>query len=198
MDRAAHHRRFRIDGHRVKPTRPAKEHSFHVDDTIALLARVCEQQDTLAAAIGAELVADPFVFILDLDASRRCLRTSSPSGWRSSRSISGSNRSHRKPSTRGLALRRSASPQATGRRARAGPGARLGHPMWMAVNNELPRAPRRYTFGPWVFPEPSSQLAAGTPLQGLDPLPRSGSRPAPWRERRRPRKGHRGHGRRSR
>ncbi len=60
-----------VDGHRVKSTKTRKERSFHVDEeTIAMLARVCEQQDLLAAESGTSLVLDPFVFCLAADASR--------------------------------------------------------------------------------------------------------------------------------
>ncbi len=54
-----------IDGLRVKTTKTRKERSFHVDEeTIAMLARVCEQQDLLAAEAGILLALDPFVFSL--------------------------------------------------------------------------------------------------------------------------------------
>lgn len=60
-----------IDGRRVKPTKTRKERSLHLDDaTIAMLARICEQQGELAAAVGASLVLDPFVFSLAIDGSR--------------------------------------------------------------------------------------------------------------------------------
>lgn len=60
-----------IDGQRVKSTKTRKERSLHLDDeTIAMLARVCEQQDLLAAEVGALLVPDPFVFSLTVDGSR--------------------------------------------------------------------------------------------------------------------------------
>jgi integrase len=60
-----------IDGQRVKPTKTRKERSFHVDEeTIAMLARVCEQQDQLAEASGEALVLDPFLFSLAPDASK--------------------------------------------------------------------------------------------------------------------------------
>jgi integrase len=60
-----------IDGKRVKPTKTRKERSFHVDEeTIAMLARVCHQQDELAVAAGTSLILDPFVFSLAIDASQ--------------------------------------------------------------------------------------------------------------------------------
>ncbi len=72
-----HRKEFRItvdsavDGQRVKSTKTRKERSFHVDEaTIAMLARVCEEQDLLAAQGGIALVLDPFVFSLAPDASR--------------------------------------------------------------------------------------------------------------------------------
>ncbi len=60
-----------IDGHRVKRTKTRKERTFHIDDeTMAMLARVCEQLDLRAATAGTALVADPFVFSLALDGSQ--------------------------------------------------------------------------------------------------------------------------------
>jgi len=60
-----------VDGHRVKTTKTRRERSFYVDDeTMAMLARVCEQQDELAAEAGSSLVADPFLFSLALDGSQ--------------------------------------------------------------------------------------------------------------------------------
>ena len=60
-----------VDGHRVKTTKTRRERSFYVDDeTMAMLARVCEQQDELNAEAGSSLVADPFVFSLAPDGSQ--------------------------------------------------------------------------------------------------------------------------------
>ena len=60
-----------VDGHRVKTTKTRRERSFYVDDeTMAMLTRVCEQQDELAGEAGSSLVADPFVFSLAPDGSQ--------------------------------------------------------------------------------------------------------------------------------
>lgn len=59
-----------IDGKRVKPTKNRKERSFHVDEeTLAMLARLCDEQDDLARAAGIELDADPYLFTLAIDCS---------------------------------------------------------------------------------------------------------------------------------
>jgi len=59
-----------VDGTRVKGTKTRTDRSFFVDDaTIAMLRRVCDQQDELAAVVGADLVPDPFLFTLSLDGS---------------------------------------------------------------------------------------------------------------------------------
>lgn len=59
-----------VDGTRVKGTKTRKERSFFVDEaTIAMLQRVCDQQDELAAVVGATLAPDPFIFTLSLDGS---------------------------------------------------------------------------------------------------------------------------------
>jgi integrase len=60
-----------VDGSRVKGTKTPKERTFYVDEaTIAMLQRVCDQQDDLAAAAGAEVAPDPFLFTLSLDGSK--------------------------------------------------------------------------------------------------------------------------------
>lgn len=59
-----------IDGRRVKPTKTRQERTFHVDDeTLAMLGRLCKEQDQLAEAGGIELDPDPFLFTLELDCS---------------------------------------------------------------------------------------------------------------------------------
>lgn len=59
-----------IDGKRVKGTKTRKERSFYVDEeTMALLHRLCEQRDRLAAEAEVTLDPDPFLFSLALDCS---------------------------------------------------------------------------------------------------------------------------------
>lgn len=59
-----------IDGKRVKPTKTRKERTFHVDEeTMAMLARLCDEQDELARAAGVALDPDPFLFTLAIDCS---------------------------------------------------------------------------------------------------------------------------------
>lgn len=59
-----------VDGIRVKGTKTRRERSLYIDDaTIAMLRRVCDEQDERALVVGAQLVADPFIFTLALDGS---------------------------------------------------------------------------------------------------------------------------------
>lgn len=59
-----------IDGHRVKATKTRKERTISVDDeTIAMLRRVCDQQDATAAGSRGPKVIDPFVFSIEPDGS---------------------------------------------------------------------------------------------------------------------------------
>ncbi|MDP9404707.1 MAG: hypothetical protein M3P85_15645 [Actinomycetota bacterium] len=60
-----------VDGIRVKGTKTRRERSLYVDDaTLAMLRRVCDQQDERVGVVGAQLVADPFVFTLSIDGSK--------------------------------------------------------------------------------------------------------------------------------
>jgi integrase len=59
-----------IDGTRVKSTKTRKERHFSIDaETLAMLQRVCEKQDELAADADIDLVEDPFLFTLTVDGS---------------------------------------------------------------------------------------------------------------------------------
>ncbi|MGH9125230.1 MAG: tyrosine-type recombinase/integrase [Acidimicrobiales bacterium] len=53
---------------KVKGTKTHRVRTFHVDpETVAMLARVCEQQDERARAEGIAMCADPFLFTLVAD-----------------------------------------------------------------------------------------------------------------------------------
>jgi integrase len=60
-----------MDGRRVKATKTRKERTIHVDDeTLAMLARVCEQIDIDSVTANTQSVIDPFVFTIEPDGSR--------------------------------------------------------------------------------------------------------------------------------
>ena len=59
-----------MSGTRVKTTKTRQERSIFVDEaTVAMLQRTCDEVDDRAMVVGADLVADPFVFTLALDGS---------------------------------------------------------------------------------------------------------------------------------
>lgn len=59
-----------VDGKRVKSTKTRKERSLFVDEeTMAMLVRLGQHQDEMAANAGISLVDDPFLFTREPDAS---------------------------------------------------------------------------------------------------------------------------------
>jgi hypothetical protein len=58
------------ESRRVKSTKTRRERSFHVDaETMAMLARVCQETDERAVQADVEMCPDPYLFSLTVDGS---------------------------------------------------------------------------------------------------------------------------------